>query len=67
LPLEATSAQWKVFSLTGAEVQSGEYLFDLSTDQAEKNDLKTKEAKRLAKMKEKFDKWEKTVLPPVPF
>ena len=46
--------------------EKGEYLFDLSTDQAEKNDLKLKEEKRFKEMKEKFDKWEKTVLQPIP-
>lgn len=43
-----------------------EYLFDLSTDQAEKNDLKLKEEKRFKKMKEKYHEWEKTVLLPIP-
>ena len=46
--------------------EKGEYLFDLSTDQVEKNDLKLKEQKRFNEMKEKFDQWEKTVLQPIP-
>jgi hypothetical protein len=40
--------------------------FDLNIDQEEKNDLKTKEKKRLEKMKVKLAKWEKTVLEPIP-
>jgi hypothetical protein len=46
--------------------EKGEYLFDLSADQEEKNDLKLKEEKRFEMMKEKFDKWENTVLKPIP-
>jgi arylsulfatase A-like enzyme len=46
--------------------EKGEYLFDLSADQGEKNDLKLKEVKRFEMMKEKFGKWEKTVLEPIP-
>jgi arylsulfatase A-like enzyme len=46
--------------------EKGEYLFDLSTDQVEKNNLKLKEKERFDKMKEKFDQWEKTVLQPIP-
>lgn len=46
--------------------EKGEYLFDLSVDQEEKNDLKTKEIKRFKMMKEKLAEWEKTVLPPIP-
>jgi arylsulfatase A-like enzyme len=45
--------------------EKGQYLFDLSADQEEKNDLKTKEEKRFEKMKAKFEKWEKTVLQPI--
>jgi arylsulfatase A-like enzyme len=48
------------------QVEDGEYLFDLSTDPAEKNDLKEKEEDRFKKMKEKFIKWEATVLQPIP-
>ena len=46
--------------------EKGEYLFDLSTDQGEKNDLKLRETERFKSMKEKFEKWEKTVLKPIP-
>lgn len=46
--------------------EKGEYLFDLSTDQQEKNDLRLKEEKRFKKMKEMFGEWEKTVLKPIP-
>jgi arylsulfatase A-like enzyme len=46
--------------------QKGEYLFDLSADQGEKNDLKLKEAKKFEELKEKFAKWENTVLQPIP-
>jgi hypothetical protein len=45
--------------------EKGEYLFDLSTDQKEKNNLKAKEEKRFEAMKAKFDRWEKTVLQPI--
>jgi len=46
--------------------ENGEYLFDLSVDQEEKNDLKTIEKNRFEKMKKKLAKWEKTLLPPIP-
>lgn len=46
--------------------EKGEYLFDLTADPEEKNDLKTKEKRRLERMKAKFAKWEKTVLQPIP-
>ena len=46
--------------------EKGEYLFDLSSDQVEKNDLKLKEQRRFNELKEKFDSWEKTVLQPIP-
>ncbi len=46
--------------------EKGEYLFDLTVDQEEKNDLKTKEKKRFEKMKVKLAEWEKTVLQPIP-
>lgn len=45
--------------------EKGEYLFDLSTDQEEKNDLKLKEVEKFETMKKKLGEWEKTVLPPV--
>ncbi len=46
--------------------EKGEYLFDLATDQWEKNDLKTKQIRQFNKMKLKFVNWEKTVLQPIP-
>ncbi len=46
--------------------ENGEYLFDLSVDQEEKNDLKTIEKNRFRKMKKKLAEWEKTVLTPIP-
>ncbi len=46
--------------------EKGEYLFDLSTDQQEKNDLKAIEKSRFEKMKAQYAKWEKTVLIPIP-
>ena len=53
--------QWKYL-----QDEKGEYLFDLSIDQQEKNDLKLNEQQRFDKMKEKFHQWEKTVLQPIP-
>ncbi|HEY0355199.1 MAG TPA: sulfatase-like hydrolase/transferase [Flavisolibacter sp.] len=46
--------------------EKGEYLFNLSNDQAEKNDLKTKEPVVFNRLKQMFSEWEKTVLKPVP-
>lgn len=46
--------------------EKGEYLFDLSTDEQEKNDLKTIEKSRFEKMKAQYANWEKTVLIPIP-
>jgi len=46
--------------------EKGEYLFDLSVDQEEKNDLKATEKKKFEEMKAKFAEWEKTVLKPIP-
>ena len=44
--------------------EKGEYLFDVSKDQAEKNDLKEKHKDVFDRLKMKFGEWEKTVLPP---
>lgn len=44
--------------------EKGEYLFDVSKDQAEKNDLKEKHKDVFDRLKLKFGEWEKTVLPP---
>jgi arylsulfatase A-like enzyme len=46
--------------------EKGEYLFDLSQDPGEKNDLRQTEARVFEKLKHKFFDWEKTVLKPVP-
>ncbi len=46
--------------------EKGEYFFDLSADQEEKNDLKTKEKQRFEELKAKLAAWEKTVLKPIP-
>ncbi len=48
------------------EDEKGEYLFDLSVDKEEKNNLKEKEKERFGKMKAKLAEWEKTVLQPIP-
>lgn len=42
-----------------------EYLFDLSLDPSEKNDLKTKQTKVFNQLREKYRLWEATVLQPV--
>jgi arylsulfatase A-like enzyme len=42
--------------------QKGEYLFDLSKDPEEKNDLKEKEKTVFEKLKKKYTEWEKTIL-----
>jgi arylsulfatase A-like enzyme len=46
--------------------EKGEYLFDLSKDAGEKNDLKEKEKQIFETLKQKYSEWEKTVLEPVP-
>ena len=46
--------------------EKGEYLFDLSIDAGEKNDLKEKEKRIFEKLKQEYGEWEKTVLQPVP-
>jgi arylsulfatase A-like enzyme len=43
-----------------------EYLFNLATDQAEKNDIKAKEETIFNLLKKKYADWEKTVLQPIP-
>jgi arylsulfatase A-like enzyme len=43
----------------------GEFLFDLSKDPGEKNDLKEKEPAKFEALKKKFEAWEATVLKPV--
>lgn len=46
--------------------EKGEYLFNLTTDQGEKNNLKEKHPDIFNTMKKKFADWEKKVLPPIP-
>jgi arylsulfatase A-like enzyme len=43
-----------------------EYLFDLSVDPSEKNNLKEKFPETFMRLKNKFKAWEKTVLVPIP-
>jgi arylsulfatase A-like enzyme len=43
-----------------------EYLFDLSADPSEKNNLKEKFPETFLKLKNKFNAWEKIVLAPIP-
>ena len=44
----------------------GEYLFNLKDDSAEKNNLKEQQKDVFEKLKQKYAKWESTVLKPVP-
>ena len=53
--------KWKYLLTDNAES-----LFDLSTDPSETNDLKEKYPKEFARLKTKYEDWEKTVLKPVP-
>lgn len=46
--------------------EKGEYLFDLSVDEAEKNDLKTKAPEKFEALKKQLAGWETSVLPPIP-
>jgi len=46
--------------------EEGEYLFDLTADQEEKQDLRKEHPERFERMKNKMNRWEKTVLPPIP-
>jgi arylsulfatase A-like enzyme len=46
--------------------EKGEYLFDLSKDMAEKNNLKEKETAVFFSLKKKYQEWEATVLTPIP-
>ena len=46
--------------------EEGEYLFNLTTDQEEKYNLREKHPKRFERLKTKMKDWEKTVLPPIP-
>lgn len=46
--------------------EKGEYLFNLATDQQEKNDLSTQQPGIFNRLKKRYAQWEKTVLPPIP-
>jgi arylsulfatase A-like enzyme len=46
--------------------KQNEYLFDLSVDPSEKNNLKDKFPDVYTRLKNKFSQWEKTVLEPIP-
>ena len=46
--------------------KDNEYLFDLSNDPSEKNDLKEKFPQISMRLKNKFREWEKTMLTPIP-
>ncbi len=46
--------------------EKGEYLFDLSKDPGEHDNLKDKEPAKFEALKKKFEQWETTVLKPVP-
>lgn len=46
--------------------EKGEYLFNLSVDPGEKNNLQLKEATLLKRLKLNYAAWEKTVLKPIP-
>lgn len=46
--------------------EKAEYLFDLSNDPGEKNDLKETEKNIFESLKLKYGEWEKTVLKPIP-
>ena len=43
-----------------------EYLFDLSIDPSEKNNIKEKFPETFLKLKNKYGAWEKTMLAPIP-
>ncbi|HEY3430881.1 MAG TPA: sulfatase-like hydrolase/transferase, partial [Cyclobacteriaceae bacterium] len=47
--------------------EKGEYLFDLASDPKEMNNLKEKHPDVFNALKKKFEKWEQTVLKPIPF
>jgi hypothetical protein len=46
--------------------EKGEYLFNVSTDQGEKSDLRVSQPRKFALLKAMFSEWEKSMLPPVP-
>ena len=54
--------KWKYFQ----DEKGNEYLFDLSVDPKEDNNLKDQQPRIFNKIKNKYSKWEKTVLKPIP-
>ena len=54
--------KWKYFQ----DEKGNEYLFDLSADPKEENNLKDKQTDIFNKLKGKYTEWEKTVLKPIP-
>ena len=46
--------------------EKGEYLFDLSVDPGEKNNLREKQPAKFETLKKKFELWEATMLKPIP-
>jgi len=53
--------KWKYFQ----DEKGNEYLFDLSVDPKEDNNLKDQQPRIFNKIKNKYSKWEKTVLKPI--
>jgi len=54
--------KWKYLQ----DEKANEYLFDLSLDPSEKNNLKDTFPEIFMRLKNKFSQWEKTVLTPIP-
>lgn len=54
--------KWKYFQ----DEKGNEYLFDLSIDPKEDNDLKAQQPELFKNLKNKYTEWEKTVLKPLP-
>ena len=54
--------KWKYFQ----DEKGNEYLFDLSADPAEDNDLKNQQPELFNKLRNMYSEWEKTVLKPIP-
>lgn len=56
------SGDWKYFMTA----RDGEHLFDLATDPGEKRDRKAERPEVLAELKRKYEKWESSMLAPIP-
>jgi arylsulfatase A-like enzyme len=56
------SGKWKYLK----DEKNMEYLFDLSTDPKEENDLKEKYPARFQKLRSQYAEWEKKMLKPIP-